>query len=115
MIKPTAIVVTEWDSKARKNKPVMVLTITADGFSAIGEPGTNNASYVDHLIKLYNAAEDVERQNLYDDLIESFERMPHGHGYGGTTEIVEYLGPDKTRVDKIKDKLITLKIEKELS
>lgn len=115
MIKPTAIVVTEWDPKARKNKPVMVATITEDSFSAISEPGTNNALFANHLIKLYNDTEAQGRQTLYDDLIESFERMPHGHGYGGTTEIVEYVGSDKTRVDKIRDKLITLKIEQELS
>lgn len=115
MIKPKAIVVTDWDATARKNKPVMVLTITEESISAAAESGTNNAAYVEQVVKRYNNSDSKGKQGIYDDLLESFERMPHGHGYGGTTEIVEYVGPEKTRVDKIKDKLVALKVEKELS
>jgi len=109
MIDPKAIIVTDWDAKSRSNKPVLVITITEQSLDAAALPGTNNASYAEQLVKSYGNLSGKDLQDAYDDLIESFERMPHGHGYGGTTEIIEYVGSQKTRVDKIKNAMLESK------
>lgn len=114
MIAPTAIISTRWDEKARETKPNLIIIVTDAGLEAIGEPGSNNEAFATDLMERFGSSKGDQLQSVLDDLIESFERMPHGHGYGGTREIVNYVGSSKTRVDKIKDRLITQKVEKNL-
>lgn len=114
MIKPTAMLATRWDEKSATTKPSLLIIVTEDGLEAIGEAGSTNEDYATDLVKRYGSAKGSALQSVYEDLIESFERMPHGHGYGGTREIIDYIGSSKTRVDKIKGKLVTQKVEKTL-
>jgi hypothetical protein len=115
MIDPKAIVSTRWEPKSKKNIPNIVIVMTNEGISAVGEDGTNSGAYADMISEKFKGADEKALKAGYEDLIESFERTVHGHGYGGTTEIVNYVGAEKTRVDKIRDKLVTQKVKKSIS
>jgi hypothetical protein len=115
MIEPKAIVSTRWEPESKKNVPNLVIVMTNEGISAVGEDGTNSGMYAGLITDRFKGADEKALKEGYDDLIESFERTVHGHGYGGTTEIVNYVGAEKTRVDKIRDKLVTEKVEKSIS
>lgn len=102
---PTAFISTRWDTASKSNVPTLVVIITDEQFLATGERGTQMEKYASSLAKDFLDVDKEEWPDLASELTESFTRAKHGHGYGGTTEVVTYVGSDKIRVDKIREQL----------
>jgi hypothetical protein len=109
MIKPTAIVYTQWDKKKRSEVPMMTVVVTRESTNANGRAGTIFADVASQLTADMAGMKGKDYEDMANELIRT-DAVSSG-GYGKNIEVYPYTGENIKRVQKMIDEIKKAKPE----
>lgn len=113
-MKPTAIVTFDWDEDTRKHEPMMVLIFTPTRISAVGNPTTMAKDIADSILRRYQDIDPSKIEETLEFFLESYNNSSTSRGYSSESEVIPYEGEGKVKVDRIKDNLLSQRVNQTL-
>lgn len=109
MIKPTAIVYTQWDKKERREVPMMTVVVTRTETNARGRVGTIYSDIASNITSDMRSMKGKDYEEMANELIRT-DAVSSG-GYGKNIDVIPFTGENIKKVQKMIDEIEKAKPE----